>query len=155
MDWSEFLRTVIGGMLGTVGFAIIFKSAKSRVFCCAVGGAIACAIYYFCSTSFDNTFFENLIPAFFATAYAEIMARIMKAPATPILACSIIALVPGGMLYYTTYYLVVEDEIKFNLYLGETLKTAAGLAVGIILVSVVINEINRHKFRKLYEDKNN
>ncbi len=154
MDWNEFFRTVIGGMLGTVGFSIIFKSAKSRVLCCAVGGALVCVIYYLCCNSFDNMFFQNFFPAFFATIYAEVMARVMKAPATPILACSIIALVPGGMLYYTTYYLVIEDELNFNRCLGDTLRIAAGLAVGIICVSVVINEINRMKFRRLYEDQN-
>ena len=94
---------------------------------------------------------QNLFPALFATVYAEVMARAVKAPATPILACSIIPLVPGGKLYYTTYYFVTSDMEKFDTTLGETLQIAAGLAVGIICVSVIVHEINRNKFKHILD----
>ena len=94
---------------------------------------------------------QNLFPALFATVYAEAMARHIKAPATPILACSIIPLVPGGKLYYTTYYLVVGDAEKFDITLTETLQIAAGLAVGIICISAIVHEANRHKAKKILE----
>lgn len=153
MELTDIIRITLSGMLGTLGFSIIFKSAKSRIVCCAVGGAIVSAVYVTCCIAFDNVFYQNFIPAIIATVYAEVMARIMKAPATPILACSIIPLVPGGMLYYTTYYLVTEDDVNFALSLSQTLKIAAGLAVGIICVSVVVNEFNRHKFKQIFEEK--
>ena len=95
---------------------------------------------------------QNLFPALFATAYAEVMARLTKAPATPILACSIIPLVPGGKLYYTTYYFVVGETENFYEALVALLRIASGLAVGIILISVVVHEFNRHKFRRIFED---
>ena len=94
---------------------------------------------------------QNFFPALFVTAYAEVMARIVKAPATPILACSVIPLVPGGKLYYTTYYLVIGDNVKFDTTLSETLQIAAGLAVGIICISVIVHEANRHKAKKILE----
>lgn len=153
MAITDIIRIVLSGMIGTLGFSIVFKSAKSRIFCCALGGAIVSAVYVACCISFDNVFFQNFIPALIATVYAEVMARIMKAPATPVLACSIIPLVPGGMLYYTTYYLVTDDDVNFAFSLSQTLKIAAGLAVGIICVSVVVNELNRHKFKQIFEDK--
>ena len=103
----------------------------------------------FCCDAFDNVFLQNFFPALFVTAYAEIMARVVKAPATPILACSVISLVPGGKLYYTTYYFVVGDMEKFDTTLTETLQIAAGLAVGIICISVIIHEINRNKFKHI------
>jgi uncharacterized membrane protein YjjB (DUF3815 family) len=77
------------------------------------------------------------------------MARAVKAPATPILACSVISLVPGGKLYYTTYYFVVGDMEKFDITLTETLQIAAGLAVGIMCISVIIHELNRNKFKHI------
>lgn len=147
MEVSDIIRIILSGMLGTLGFSIVFKSVKSRIVCCAVGGAIVSAVYVACCINFENVFFQNFIPALIATVYAEVMARIMKAPATPILACSIIPLVPGGMLYYTTYYLVVDDDVNFYSSLSQTLNIAAGLAVGIICVSVVVNEVNRRKSR--------
>ena len=94
---------------------------------------------------------QYLFPALAATVYAEIMARLTKAPATPILACSIIPFVPGGKLYYTTYYFVVGEMENFYESIIALLRIASGLAVGIILVSVVVHEVNRHKFRKVFD----
>ena len=149
MDLKETLIIVFSGMLGTIGFSILFRSNKNRIFCNAIGGALTCLVYVFCCNIFDNVFLQNFFPALFVTAYAEIMARVVKAPATPILACSVISLVPGGKLYYTTYYFVVGDMEKFDTTLTETLQIAAGLAVGIICISVIIHEINRNKFKHI------
>ena len=149
MDLKETLIIVFSGMLGTIGFSILFRSNKNRIFCNAIGGALTCLVYVFCCDIFDNVFLQNFFPALFVTAYAEIMARAVKAPATPILACSVISLVPGGKLYYTTYYFVVGDMEKFDTTLTETLQIAAGLAVGIICISVIIHEINWSRFKHI------
>ena len=151
MDLRETLTIVLSGMLGSVGFSILFRSDKKRIFCNAVGGALTCLVYMICCYCFDHIFVQNFFPALLVTVYAEMMARAVKAPATPILACSIIPLVPGGKLYYTTYYFVTSDMEKFDITLGETLQIAAGLAVGIICVSVVVHELNRHKSKKILD----
>jgi uncharacterized membrane protein YjjB (DUF3815 family) len=149
MDLKEVMTIVLSGMLGTIGFSILFRSDKKRIVCNAVGGALTCLVYVLCCNQFDNVFLQNFFPALFVTAYAEIMARAVKAPATPILACSVISLVPGGKLYYTTYYFVVGDMEKFDITLTETLQIAAGLAVGIMCISVIIHELNRNKFKHI------
>ncbi len=151
MDLRETLTIVFSGMVGTIGFSILFRSDKKRILCNAIGGALTCFIYVVCCHYTDNLLIQNFFPALFASIYAEVMARAVKAPATPILACSIIPLVPGGKLYYTTYYFVTGDTVKFDITLGETLQIAAGLAVGIICVSVVVHELNRHKAKKILE----
>ena len=149
MDLRETLTIVLSGMLGSIGFSILFRSDKNRILCNAVGGALTCFIYMICCHYSDNLLIQNFFPALFVSIYAEVMARAVKAPSTPILACSIISLVPGGKLYYTTYYFVTSDTEKFDITLGETLQIAAGLAVGIICVSVVVHELNRHKAKKI------
>ena len=149
MDLRETLIIVFSGFLGTIGFSILFRSNRNRILCNAVGGALTCLVYVLCCNTFDNLFLQNFFPALFVSAYAEIMARIVKAPATPILACSIISLVPGGKLYYTTYYCVVGDMEKFDATLMETLQIAAGLAVGIICISVIIHEVNWSRFKHI------
>lgn len=151
MDIREAITIILSGMLGTVGFSILFRSDKNRIFCNAVGGALTSLVYVIACHFFSHIVVQNLFPALFATVYAEVMARYVKAPATPILACSIIPLVPGGKLYYTTYYLVTGDMEKFDITLGETLQIAAGLAVGIICVSVIVHEINRNKFKHILD----
>ena len=151
MDLKETLIIVISGIFGTIGFSILFKSDKKRIFCNAVGGALTCILYVVCCCYIENIFLQNFFPALFVTGYAEVMARLVKAPATPILACSIIPLVPGGKLYYTTYYFVIGDNAMFDVTLSETLQIAAGLAVGIICISVIVHEANRHKAKKILE----
>ena len=151
MDINGALTIILSGMVGTIGFSILFRSDKKRIVCNAIGGALTCLVYVVSCHYFDHIVVQNFLPALFATIYAEVMARTVKAPATPILACSIISLVPGGKLYYTTYYFVTSDMEKFDITLGETLQIAAGLAVGIICVSVIIHEINRNKFKHILD----
>ncbi len=153
MDFKEIITLVLSGMVGTLGFSILFKSNKSRVLCCTVGGFLVTLVYAGCSQIFDNLFFVNFIPSLFATVYAEIMARVMKAPTTPILTCSVIALIPGGRLYYTTYYFVTSNMESFESELIAMLQVAAGICVGITSVSVIVNEINRHKFKQIFENR--
>lgn len=151
MDLREAVIIILSSMLGTVGFSILFRSDKNRILCNAIGGALTSLVYVIACHFFSHIVVQNLFPALFATVYAEVMARAVKAPATPILACSIIPLVPGGKLYYTTYYFVTSDMEKFDTTLGETLQIAAGLAVGIICVSVIVHEINRNKFKHILD----
>lgn len=151
MDYIEALKIILSGTIGTLGFSLLFKSNPKRTFFNALGGTITCIVYVVCCELFEHEFMQNIFPALAATAYAEIMARVLKAPATPILACSIIPLVPGGKLYYTTYYFVVGQMSLFEYTLTQTLRIAAGLAVGIIIVSVIVNEINSHKFKAILD----
>ena len=151
MDVKQALIIIVSGMVGTIGFSVLFKSDKKRIFCNALGGGLTCVVYVISCEVFELEFFQNMFPALFATGYAEVMARIERAPATPILACSIIPLVPGSKLYYTTYYFVMGYMDRFNETLMDTLKIAAGLAAGIICVSVAVHEVNRHKFRQIFE----
>lgn len=151
MDYIEAIKIIFSGTIGTLGFSLLFKSNPQRTLFNAMGGMITCIIYVVCCEVFDHEFMQNFFPALAATAYAEIMARLLKAPATPILACSIIPLVPGGKLYYTTYYFVVGQMGLFKYTLTQTLRIAAGLAVGIIVISVIVNEVNSHKFKAILD----
>ena len=153
MDMKEIIPLLASGVIGTVGFSILFKSNKSRVFCCAVGGLLVTLVYYLCTKATDNLFIQNFMPSLFATVYAEIMARVMKAPTTPILACSVIVLIPGGRLYYTTYHFVTSNMEAFESELISMLQVAAGICVGITCISVIVNEINRHKFKQIFENR--
>ena len=151
MDLNETLHLVISGLIGTFGFTLLFRSNKNRVIISTLGGALTCLVYAVSCFYFEHELMQNLFPALAATIYAEIMARVTKAPATPILACSIIPLVPGGKLYYTTYYFVTGDTETFYECIISLLRIASGLAVGIIIVSVIVHEFNRHKFKNIFD----
>lgn len=151
MESQEFFRLVVSGLIGTFGFTLLFRSNKNRVIVSTLGGALTCIVYAVSCHYFQHEMIQNLFPALFATVYSEIMARLTLAPTTPILACSIIPLVPGGKLYYTTYYFVVGETESFYESLIALLRIASGLAVGIILISVIVHEYNRHKFKQIFD----
>ncbi len=100
---------------------------------------------------------QNLIPATIVTLYAELLARLVKAPATVFLIPSIIPLVPGGRLYYTMRAIVDGNEIKAKIFAKQTLVIALGIAVGIVIVSLVFYHIShkhiRYKERFAYFEK--
>lgn len=151
MDFKQAATIVLSGFIGCIGFSLLFRMNKKKVCFAAIGGALVCLVYVISCSFSEKAFFQNLFPALFATAYSEILARLTKSPSTPYIAISIIPLVPGGKLYYTMYYFITENKDAFNEYLMETLRIAAGLAVGIILISVIIKEINYHKYKHIYD----
>ena len=69
---------------------------------------------------------------------SELMARVMKAPATIFLIVGIIPLVPGGGIYYTMYALLNGDMQLFAQKGAETAACAAAIAVGCSLVSSAV-----------------
>lgn len=153
MDLKHALIIIISGFVGSFGFGLFFRMTKKKIVWAVIGGALTCVVYVLCCKIFENEFFQNVFPALVTTSYAEICARLTKSPSTPYIACSLIPLVPGGALYYTMYYLITSDMINFKSSLAQTARIAAGLAVGIILVTVIIREINYKKFKAVYEEQ--
>lgn len=151
MDLRQALILVLSGAFGTCGFALLFRMTKRKIIWAVIGGGLTCVVYAVSCHFFTHEFFQNVFPALFATAYSEVFARLTKSPSTPYIACSIISLVPGSKLFYTMYYFITSDMAQFRVTLNQTFRIAAGLSVGIIIVSVIIREINYNKFRNIYD----
>lgn len=151
MELKEALTIVISGLIGSGGFALLFRVRKERILLATIGGGLTCVVYVICMKYFSHEFFQNLFPALFGAVYSEVMARLTKSPSTTYIACSIIPLVPGGKLYYTMYYFIIGEMPQFYDALKETARIAAGLAVGVILISVFVHIINHGKFKQIYD----
>ena len=151
MELNEALRIVISGLVGSGGFALFFRVRKSRILWATLGGGLTCVVYVISMKYFDHEFFQNLFPALFGAIYSEVMARVTKSPNTTYLACSIIPLVPGGKLYYMMYYFITGEMELFSEALKQTARISAGLAVGIITISVFVHIINHGKFKQIYD----
>lgn len=151
MELKQGIILVLSGIVGTCGFALLFRMTKKKIIWAVLGGGLTCVVYAVSCHFFQHEFFQNVFPALFATAYSEVFARLTKSPSTPYIACSIISLVPGSKLFYTMYYFIVSDMISCRETLNQMIRIAAGLAVGIILVSAIIKEINYRKFKYIYD----
>lgn len=128
---------IIAGFISTIGFAVLFRLRPMHWLLAGVDGLIACICYFAFLEIFDTALLPNLIAAFACALFAEILARIAKAPTTVFLLPGIIALVPGGTLYYTMSNLLNENYVEAGQNLLLTAEVAIAIAGGIIGASVL------------------
>ena len=142
---------------GTLGYCLNVNTKMDKIIYGCVGGVLSTFLYCVCAEAGMSLLLQNLIPATIVTLYAELLARLVKAPATVFLIPSIIPLVPGGRLYYTMRAIVDGNEIKAKIFAKQTLVIALGIAVGIVIVSLVFYRIShkhiRYKERFAYFEK--
>jgi uncharacterized membrane protein YjjB (DUF3815 family) len=135
---SEIIIKIIAGVISTVGFAIIFRLRVKHIPLAALDGLVACVVY-FCCLEFisEDLFIANMLASFATAGFAEICARIGKAPSTIFLLPGCIALVPGGSLYNAMRGLLLKDYDEFAAQLLVTGKVAIAIGGGIIAVSII------------------
>lgn len=131
------LIQILCSFLGSFFFAIIYNTRGKKVVLAAIGGGLSQFIFimfeYAQITEIINYFITSVIIAI----YCEILARIMKSPATVFLAASIIPLLPGGSSYLTMKYLVDNDLDNFFVAGIHTLSMAGAIAMGILFVASI------------------
>ncbi|MFI3238052.1 MAG: threonine/serine exporter family protein [Lachnospiraceae bacterium] len=132
-----FVTQIISGILGSIGFAMLFNLKRDKFLYISIGSFVSIFIYLLLFNITQNTFFSNLIAAFTCTTLAEIFARWRKAPATLFIIAHMIPLVPGGSLYYTMRGFVQENAIAFKEHALNTLYASTGIALGIIVVTSI------------------
>lgn len=128
-----------------MSFCFIFQVRKPlfMVLCSAIG-AISWWVYLLAEPLGSETarFFTATIVV---SVLAEVLARVLKAPATIFLIIGIIPLVPGGGLYYTMDYLINGDYPMFSQVGLQTAATAAAIAVGATLVTSIVRMLPRRR----------
>ena len=103
---SEHIPVFIYTFLACLSFCVIFKFHKiPHMIAAAAGGMLSWVIYVACGF-LGNDLAQYLISTIIVSAYAEVMARVFKAPVTGFLTIGILPLVPGGGIYYTREYCV-------------------------------------------------
>ena len=136
MTSSELIQ-IAAGLIGSLCFGILFNMRGKRLIAAAVGGLLSWGLFVVLSHFILNEPINYFIVAAVVSLYSEIMARILKTPAAPIVTTSLIPLIPGGSLYYT---MSSAFESNFTMFLEKavsTLKLACALALGIIVVTAI------------------
>lgn len=142
---TTFFIQVLTGVIGSIGFALIFNLKKAQIPYIIAGSGIGTAIYLLVYRFSQSAFLSNMLASVFCTASAEILARLRKAPATSFLIIHIIPLVPGGSLFYTMRSFILHDYEAFFRYASSTFYTAAGIAVGILIVTSLVSIVNYYR----------
>lgn len=131
---QEIVMELIMAFLASMGFAIVFRLRKEFLFSASLGGLLSWGIYLICLAKMRHIFVACLIASAFSALYAEIIARILGAPAVFFFISAVVPLIPGSTLYYTMSS-VVQGEWKEAVYYGTlTAQYALAIAAGLSLV---------------------
>ncbi len=140
---TQAMLQIITACIGSLGFAVLFNVRGIRLIAVAVGGLLSWGVYLLSYRYIGNDPICYFLSAAFVTAYAEVMARVLKTPTTVFITSSLIPLVPGGSLYYTMAYAFQSDAQRFVEKAVYTLQLAAALAIGIIIATAFTQLIVR------------
>ena len=129
--------------IGSIGFAIFLKMKGKQILHAGLGGLITWFIYLMVFNFCQSDFISNLIAADFVGIFAEIMARVNRAPSTIFLTAAAIPLIPGGKLYYTMYGLVSKDEVLFMESGADAVIIALAISLGFVIVAVLKRYVDK------------
>ena len=131
----------ISSLIGTVGFALIFKISPKKLPVVAIGGLVTYFFYaftFFLVQSAElNELFATFIASLFMALFSEICARIIRAPAVVFLFPCAIPIVPGGALYRSMYSLLTKNNEGFITNLSITGQVILGIALGLSVASMI------------------
>ena len=85
------LIQVIASFFGTLGFGFLFNIRGKKLFFAAIGGMLSWGLFLLLGIAIENEAIRYLLVSLCSTTYAEILARLLKTPATTF---SIITLIP-------------------------------------------------------------
>lgn len=144
---EKYLVMILTAAIGTVGYCLNVNIKRNKIVYGCIGGVLSTFLYCVFVEADLSLLLQNLIPAAVVTFYAEVLARVVKAPATVFLIPSIIPLVPGGRLYYTMRAIVDGKGNDAKIFAMETIIIALGIAVGIVVVSLVFYHISHKRIQ--------
>ena len=132
MTQAEIIQ-VLAGFIGSMGFAVLFNIRGTRLVAAAIGGLLSWLLFVVLDTYIASEPVRYFIVALVISAYAEVMARMLKSPTTTFITTSLIPLIPGGSLYYTMTHIFQGNMETFLQKAIYTLQLTAALALGIII----------------------
>lgn len=130
------------------GFCFLYNvRGVGAVFCC-LGGALGWLVYLAVQSAGGNSYLSSLAAAVTVAAYAEIMARVRRYPATSYLVVSFFPLVPGLTIYRAMSFGISGDADQFLACFLQTFGISGCLALGALLVNTAIQVFSHIHKRK-------
>ena len=130
---------LISSFIGSFGFGLIFNVERKHLVYVAFGGFLTWGVFLLCSQTFAlGVLLSTILAAVICQIYAEVLARLFKAPTTVFFIPGIVPLIPGGSLYNTMYAAVFQNWAEVQEYGVQTLLGTLGIAIGLSAVSGVL-----------------
>lgn len=142
MTIREILLAGVWGLGASGCCAVYFNAEKKDIVFGAILGALGWMIYRVCQSSAVSEALGYFTGAFAVAACAELLAVILRQPATVFLVPGIIPLVPGGGIFLMMRA-AVQGKFSAALSAGySTLIAAGAIALGIAIASSVARIIS-------------
>lgn len=132
---AAMLFQCVAAFVGTIGFAVLFGSPSGEYLWCGIAGTFAWGVYLALNRYAGFSVFESTMLSSFCTAIlARRLAVARRCPNTVYLLTGLFPLIPGGGIFWTTYYLCTQ---QFHLARTSGI-TAITVAFAIVLGIVVV-----------------
>lgn len=131
---QQVIVQIVTALFGSLGFALMFNLGKRNVIPAAINGMCTWIVYILVRNVIDDVFVPSLAASLWAAVFAEVAARVMKAPANQYLIVGLIPLLPGAPLYYTLSSAFDSDWVAARSWGNDTMMFVLGIAVGISAV---------------------
>ncbi len=142
------LQAAIAAFIASLAYAMVFELRGKTLFLTSLGGAISWVGYKLILLIPDvHYLLPFLIGTILSSIYAEVMARLLKKPATVFLIVAMLPLVPGQGIYETMVAFVTGNNSLGARIGGQTLAITATLAIGMLMTSTIfrlVMKLNRH-----------
>jgi len=141
----------IAAFVGTLGFAVLFGVPKKEYFRTAVVATIGWMTYL---VLIRYTVLGTAASTLFSTAVVVLVARLFavwfRTPETVYLITGVFPMIPGGAIFWTTFFLV-SNRLSLALHSGMgALAVTAAIVLGIVLVSSLPKRLFHISKKKTY-----
>jgi len=145
MSYTDVIIQSVTALFGTLGFGFLFNIRGKKLVFAAIGGMLAWMLFLALEPIAESEALRYLIVSACSTTYAEVLARILKTPATTFSIITLIPLVPGGALYQTTTAALDRNTEVFIPKLVYTVELAVALSLGIVIVTAIFRRFSQQK----------
>lgn len=142
------MKEIVLAFLGSYCPAILFNIERKNLIWAGLCGAAGWTAYKVIVDLSGSVIFAVFTAAIVISFLSEVLAKVLKTPATVFYIPSLFPIVPGISAYYTVLYIIdnkISDAVQKGL---ETLGSAGAIAFGILIVSTVFRYINTHSLSK-------
>lgn len=130
---GTLLLEVLVAAVGTIAFSVLFQVAPKHHFFCGLVGGIGWLVYRLVTEASGSVILATFVATLVLSACSRWFSTLRHTPTIVFLVCGIFTLVPGAAIYYTAYYLFLDEGAETAYYAGMTLKLAVAIALGILV----------------------
>lgn len=142
ITWNEMLIQVLAGFVGTYAFSLTYSVSPRHFFFAGLTGGIGWAAYIVCFKIFGfGAVISNFISTLFIATSARCFAVWRRCPSMVFLIPGLFPIVPGAGIYWSFYYLFVNNldkSLEFGLL---AIKSAMAIVLGIVLIHEIPQKV--------------